>query len=134
MVIRIIQIVITGTSGFQTPYWNRISLSPPTLLCLVYRRRRLPPSSPVAAAGRSGREGGDIIISQREAHTTAQVDENERLDLDLDDLDEAVGELLLDFFLLLFLGGFVSNVRNTGVLQKFFVYRAKHVLICHVPS
>uniref|UniRef100_A0A0E0JRM9 Uncharacterized protein n=1 Tax=Oryza punctata TaxID=4537 RepID=A0A0E0JRM9_ORYPU len=72
MVIRIIQIVITGTSGFQTPYWNRISLSPPTLLCLVYRRRRLPPSSPVAAAGRSGREGGDIIISQREAHTTAQ--------------------------------------------------------------
>uniref|UniRef100_A0A0E0JRM8 Uncharacterized protein n=1 Tax=Oryza punctata TaxID=4537 RepID=A0A0E0JRM8_ORYPU len=66
--------------------------------------------------------------------TVSAVDENERLDLDLDDLDEAVGELLLDFFLLLFLGGFVSNVRNTGVLQKFFVYRAKHVLICHVPS
>jgi hypothetical protein len=34
------------------------------------------------------------------------VDENELLDLDLDDLEDALGEPFLDFFLLDFLGGF----------------------------
>uniref|UniRef100_A0A0E0FWD1 Uncharacterized protein n=1 Tax=Oryza nivara TaxID=4536 RepID=A0A0E0FWD1_ORYNI len=67
---------------------------------------------------RPEREGGDIIRSQREAHTTAQVsavEENERLDLDLDDLDEAVGELFLDFFLLLFLGGFGTQLGEAAL-------------------
>jgi hypothetical protein len=47
--------------------------------------------------------------------TVSAVEENERLDLDLDDLDEAVGELFLDFFLLLFLGGFGTQLGEAAL-------------------
>lgn len=58
--------------------------------------------------------------------TVSAVEENERLDLDLDDLDEAVGELFLDFFLLLFLGGFgMSGCGGFASLPAFSTYKPK---------